>query len=106
LGFHIDYNSDGSMTLTQPVAIQRAIDTVFGDSPAAEVNDAITPMSATFNDVEQDDAARSDTTAYLQIIGQLIWLCRTRPDIAHAVNRLSTLHRQGLLSNETSCSIS
>ena len=90
LGFHIDYNTDGSMTLTQPLAVQRAIDTAFGDSLTIEVNDAITPMSATFNDEEQDKSPRCDPTAYLQIIGQLIWLCRTRPDIAYPVNRLAT----------------
>ena len=90
LGFHIDYNPDGSMLLSQPLAIQRAIDTVFGDSAEEEVNDAITPMSATFDDTEQDTSPPSDKTSYLQIVGQLIWLCRTRPDIAYAVNRLST----------------
>ena len=75
LGFHIDHNADGSMLLSQPLAIQRAIDTMFGEEAADdEVNEAITPISATFNDDEQDASSPFDKTKYLSIIGQLIWL--------------------------------
>ena len=90
LGFHINYNPDGSLLLSQPLAIQRAIETMFGEAGETEITEAITPMSATFNDLDQDSSPACDKTAYLQIVGQLIWICRTRPDIAFAVNRLST----------------
>lgn len=90
LGFHIDRNDDGSLQLTQPASIQQVIDAAFPEGSGDDINDAVTPMSATFNDEDQSNSPACDKTQYLSLIGQLIWICRTRPDIAYAVNRLST----------------
>jgi hypothetical protein len=51
LGHHIDYNDDGSITMTMPNLLKKAIETyLHGDG----ANEARTPMSASFNDADQD----------------------------------------------------
>ena len=54
---------------------------------------ALTPMSSTFSDEYQDDSNMLDAEnkqKYMSILGSLIFLLRTRPDIAYAVNRMAT----------------
>jgi hypothetical protein len=54
---------------------------------------AVTPMRADFNDINQDEAdilSIEDKKLYQEILGSLIFIVKTRPDIAYAVNRLAT----------------
>jgi hypothetical protein len=39
---------------------------------------------------EQDDSPKYDQTKYLSLLGKLIFIIKTRPDIAYSVNRLAT----------------
>ena len=47
-------------------------------------------MRTDFTDEEQDDASPCDKTKYQTLLGMLIFVIRSRPDIAYAVNRLAT----------------
>ncbi len=40
-------------------------------------------MAPTFNDVYQDDAPRCDQHKYSGLLGMLIYVLRTRPDISY-----------------------
>ena len=48
------------------------------------------PMPANFNDEYQDAAAPADRAKYSTLLGMLIYILRTRPDVAYVVNRLAT----------------
>ena len=47
-------------------------------------------MREDFSDEFQDDSPPCDPTKYRSLLGMLIFLLRSRPDIAYAVNRLAT----------------
>ena len=47
------------------------------------------PMSSLFNDVAQDESMACDHTAYMELLGSLLYIVKTRPDIAFAVNRMA-----------------
>jgi hypothetical protein len=88
LGINIHYNPDGSMTLTQPRRIHELIEAYgpeFEHMPPPSI-----PMSSTFNDAQQDDSPLYEYTPYMSLLGKLIHIIKTRPDIAYAVNRLAT----------------
>jgi len=52
------------------------------------------PMHPTFDDLDQDNSTPLDkkdgTKKYQTLLGMLIFVLRTRPDISYAVNRLAT----------------
>ena len=47
-------------------------------------------MRESFNDEDQDNSPMCDHTVYKSLLGGLIFVLRSRPDIAYAVNRLAT----------------
>jgi hypothetical protein len=47
-------------------------------------------MSPSFNNADQDQSVAGDKSKFATILGMLIFLLRTRPDVAYAVNRLAT----------------
>jgi hypothetical protein len=47
-------------------------------------------MSPSFNDSDQDESDPADKGKYATLLGMLIYVLRTRPDVAYAVNRLAT----------------
>jgi hypothetical protein len=83
IGIHMKYNPNGSMSfIVQLLEEHGMLDSIV----------AKTPMSYLFNDEHQDNAERlslSDQKKFMSILGSLIFLLRTRADIAYAVNRLS-----------------
>ena len=85
LGFNISYNKDGSMTLTMPKLLKATIDEFLSD----DVHKPTSPMSDSFNEHDQDNSPKSDSTSFLSLLGKLIYLVKCRPDIAYAVARLS-----------------
>ena len=48
------------------------------------------PMREDFNDEYQDAAPACDEALYRSLLGMLIYMLRSRPDIAYSVNRLAT----------------
>ena len=44
------------------------------------------PTPAAFNDAYQDDSPSIDTQLYLRLLGRLMYIVRTGPDIAYAIS--------------------
>jgi hypothetical protein len=86
LGIHIVQQND-NLYLSQPGHIAKCAKQA-GITPATKP--AFVPMSPTFNDDDQDNAPPSDKSQYATLLGMLIYVLRTRPDVAYAVNRLAT----------------
>ena len=86
LGIHILKDKD-TLYLSQPGHIAKIIAT----ADIAHITKVTNiPMDPTFNDVYQDDAPCCDQHKYSGLLGMLIYVLRTRPDISYAVNRLAT----------------
>jgi hypothetical protein len=89
LGMNIIYNSDMSITVSNPLIISELVE-------KANLKDSLcasTPMRSDFNDDFQENALEltaSKKLNFQEILGSLIFIVKTRPDIAYAVNRLAT----------------
>jgi hypothetical protein len=98
LGIHIEYFPDGNVRFTQPARIQG----LMRECNLEGVKSANVPMSSLFNDTDQDDSPKCDQTQYLSLLGKLIFIIKTRPDIAYSVNRLAT-RAQGATMKDYNC---
>ena len=87
LGVHMERH-DGRLYLCQPGLIKRLISRA--DLPEGDHHILHNPMREDFNDDYQNDAEACDPELYRSILGMLIYVLRSRPDIAYAVNRLAT----------------
>jgi hypothetical protein len=86
LGLHMEYLVDGSVLFTQPRRIQELVDEYKIDKSKYPS----VPMSSQFNDADQNDSPRCEGLKFMTLLGKLIFLVKTRPDISFAVNRLAT----------------
>jgi hypothetical protein len=87
LGIHIQQEGD-NLYLSQPGHIDKMIKEANISHITKPVN---IPMQPGFNDAEQDDSPKLPSNSqYPTLLGMLIYVLRTRPDIAYAVNRLAT----------------
>ena len=87
LGVHME-QEHGRLFLSQPGLIDKVIATagLKDDTRVVRI-----PMRTNWSDDEQDKAPLcTPTDKYRTLLGMLIFLLRTRPDIAYAVNRLAT----------------
>jgi hypothetical protein len=75
LCIHIEYFSDGNVRFTQRARIQELVK----ECNLAGVKPASVPMSSLFN-VEQDDSPRCDQNKFLSLLGELIFIIKTRRD--------------------------
>jgi len=88
IGMRIDHNEDGSVMLSNPGLIGELVEKL--QLPDQVVQ---TPMRADFSDSFQDDASLLSSDQILrfqEVLGSLIFIVKTRPDIAYATNRLAT----------------
>ena len=83
LGINYTTNDDGSVSLRQDKLIQDILDEI-GDIPAAA-----TPQTL-HKPISDDTNKPCNRTQYLHLLGQLLYLTRTRPDIATAVSFASS----------------
>jgi hypothetical protein len=86
IGIHIEYLPNGNVRFSQPARIEELLK----EYELENVKAPSVPMRSSFNDKEQDDSPQCDHTKYLSLLGKLIFIVKTRPDIAYAVNRLAT----------------
>ena len=86
IGLNIEHMDDGSILLTQP----HQIEMIARDYNLTTVKPPVVPMSSLFNDEYQDGAPKVDVERYMRLLGRLLFIIKTRPDIAYAVNRLAT----------------
>jgi hypothetical protein len=86
LGVHME-EADGCLHLSQPGLIKKLVEAagLLEDERVAHI-----PMRTDWSDEEQDKAPLCEGGNYRTLLGMLIFLLRTRPDIAYAVNRLAT----------------
>ena len=87
LGLHITEDSDHSRLLSQP-GLLRKLFKKFPHIADLTVFPTV-PMSSNFNDATQSAAPRCDSHDYMELLGSLMYLVRTRPDISYAVNRMA-----------------
>jgi hypothetical protein len=87
LGIHIKETPDGARLLSQPGLLKK----LFESHPTViEVAQLPTvPMAASFNDLDQCDSPPCDPHAYMELLGGLLYVVKSRPDIAYAVNRMA-----------------
>ena len=86
LGIHI-VQEDARLYLSQPGHIAKCAKEANITPDAKPVH---IPMQPTFNDVDQNNSPPADKGKYATLLGMLIYVLRTRPDVAYAVNRLAT----------------
>jgi len=89
IGIHLSHNADGSVTMSQPGFIRSLLE----EHNMMDCTTALTPMTSTFSDEYQDNSVKfsdEDKQIFMSILGSLIFVLRTRPDIAYAVNRMAT----------------
>ena len=86
LGIHI-VQHDSRLYLSQPGHIAKCAHEA-GVTPTTKPS--YIPMPPTFNDSEQEQSPPADRGKYATLLGMLIFVLRTRPDVAYAVNRLAT----------------
>ena len=72
--------------LSQPGHIDKIIAAADISHITKDVN---APMDPTFNDKDQDTAPPCNRSKYSALLGMLIYVLRTRPDISYSVNRLA-----------------
>lgn len=86
LGIRVTHLPNGQIKLSQPQRITEMMDTYqLHDIPYPSV-----PMPATFSDEYQDNAPRCDYGIFMTLLGQLMFIVKTRPDIAYSVNGMAT----------------
>jgi hypothetical protein len=86
LGIHIVQDQE-RLYLSQPGHIAKCAREA---GITAATKPSYIPISPSFNDAEQDQSPPGDKSKYATLLGMLIFLLRTRPDVAYAVNRLAT----------------
>jgi hypothetical protein len=87
LGLHTQEFPCGARLMSQPGLLTKLFDK--HPSVADLPRFPSVPMSSLFNDDTQSDSPPCDRTAYMELLGSLLFLVKTRPDISFAVNRLS-----------------
>ena len=88
IGIHLKHNEDNSITMSQPGFLA----TLLEDNDMSDCNPISTPISVLFNDEDQDNSLPLELECknkFRSILGSLIFLLKTRPDISYAVNRLA-----------------
>lgn len=86
LGIKIQHLSNNRVRLSQPQRINEMMDTYqLHDIPFPTV-----PMPATFSDDYQNDAPPCDYSIFMALLGLLMFIVKTRPDIAYSVHRMAT----------------
>ena len=93
IGYQINYNNDGSITLKQGHTIEKII-RAFWPNIAVEDRDKnipynSLPMKTTWNEDDQNSSNKIDISAYLEKLGLMIFMLRTRFDICYTISRLS-----------------
>jgi hypothetical protein len=87
LGRHITNLSNGDRLLSQPGLLDKLV-TKYPQAVLVATLPTV-PMSAAFSDEEQDASPRCDTTKFMELLGSLLYLTKTRPDVSYAVHRMA-----------------
>ena len=84
IGLEVAQIAKGVSVSQRPYALQLLADTGYlGSKPVA------TPMESNLKLSQEDGELFDDPSLYKRMIGKLLYLTITRPDLSYAVNRLS-----------------
>jgi hypothetical protein len=86
IGIHIAHLPDGSILLTQPHKIIQ----LATDLDLLSVTPPTIPMASNFNDEFQNADVKQDFTEYMRVLGRLMYVTKTRPEISYSISRLSS----------------
>ena len=94
IGYEIQYNEGGSITLKQGRTIDK-VTKAFWPDVAPEDRDLVIPynsipMKPTWNEEDQNNSPTIEITTYLEKLGLMIFLLKTRFDSANTISRLSS----------------
>jgi hypothetical protein len=78
LGLRIEHVPNGAVKLSQP----QLIEDLMNEYKLHEVPVPSVPMPATFSDEYQDDSPPCDYGIFMSLLGSLLFMVKTRPDIA------------------------
>ena len=97
LGIHIQDSPTGARLLSQPGLLKR----LFTENPEVTQLDKCptVPMAASFDNDVQCDSPRCDPHAFMELLGSLLYVVKTRPDIAYAVNRMAMRSKEATLKD-------
>ncbi|KAG6401021.1 hypothetical protein SASPL_137866 [Salvia splendens] len=84
LGIEIARNKSGLFISQHKYALD-----LVSDSGLLGCKPSTTPMDSTKHLQQEDGEVLDDPTTYRRLVGRLVYLCITRPDITFAVNKLS-----------------
>ena len=87
LGMQVNEYENGSVGMSQPNHLQVLFDLCgYGDDHVgAEI-----PMPVDWNEADQDDSPKIDIEAYMKLMGSVLYVLRTRPDVAVALSKESS----------------
>ena len=87
LGMHVNDYENGSVGISQPKHLQKLFDLCgYGDDHVG----ASIPMPEDWNEADQDDSPKIDVEPYRQLVGSVIYILKSRPDVAVALSKASS----------------
>ena len=87
LGMHVNEYENGSVGISQPKHLQTLFDLCgYGDDHVG----AVIPMPEDWNEADQDDSPKIDVEKYRQLMGSVLFILKTRPDVAVSLSKESS----------------
>ena len=87
LGMHVNEYENGSVGISQPKHLQKLFDLCgYGDDHVG----ALIPIPEDWNEADQDDSPKIDVEPYRQLVGSVLFILKSRPDVAIALSKASS----------------
>ena len=87
LGMHVNEYENGSVGISQPKHLQKLFDLCgYGEDHVG----ASIPMPEDWNEADQDDSPKIDVEQYRQLVGSVLFILKSRPDVAVALSKESS----------------
>ena len=87
LRMHVNEYENGSVGISQPKHLQTLFDLCgYGDDHVG----ASIPMPEDWNEADQDDSPKIDVEKYRQLVGSVLFILKSRPDVAVALSKESS----------------
>jgi hypothetical protein len=87
LGMHVNEYENGSVGISQPKHLQKLFDLCgYGEDHVG----ALIPIPEDWNEADQDDSPKIDVEPYRQLVGSVLFILKSRPDVAIALSKASS----------------
>jgi hypothetical protein len=87
LGMHVNEYENGSVGISQPKHLQALFDLCGYDEDHVG---ASIPMPEDWNEADQDDSPKIDVEKYRQLVGSVLFILKSRPDVATSLSKASS----------------